>query len=112
MQPTKLFSKGVVTGYRRGQRNQDPSISLVKIEGVSSKAETEFYHGKRVAYIYRAQKTRKNKITKRETKLRVIWGKVRRAHGSSGLVRASFRTNLPPKAIGATVRVMLYPSRV
>lgn len=34
MQPTKLFSKGIVTGYRRGQRNQDPSNSLVKIEGM------------------------------------------------------------------------------
>ncbi|KAL5250285.1 hypothetical protein ACHWQZ_G016132 [Mnemiopsis leidyi] len=112
MQPTKLFAKGIVTGYRRGLRNQDSSISLLKIEGVDAKADTEFYHGKRVAYIYRGQKSRKNKITKRETKLRVIWGKIRRAHGSSGLVRASFRTNLPPKAIGATVRVMLYPSRV
>ena len=33
MQPVKLFSKGIVTGYRRGQRNQSPNHSLVKIEG-------------------------------------------------------------------------------
>ena len=85
--------------------------NVLTISGVESKKDVDFYLGKRVAYVYRAQKKRKNRITKRETKLRVIWGKVRRAHGSSGAVRCSFRTNLPPKAIGATVRVMMYPSR-
>jgi large subunit ribosomal protein L35Ae len=68
--------------------------------------EVDFYLGKRIAYIYRAH------AEKQGTKLRVMWGKVMRAHGSAGAVRAKFRKNLPPKSLGATVRVMLYPSRV
>ena len=34
MQPTKLFSKGIVTGFRRGQRNQSVNQSLIKVEGM------------------------------------------------------------------------------
>merc|ERR1711924_52015 len=80
--------------------------NLLKIQGVDDTASTDFYLGKKVLYMYRA-KTKKN-----DTFMRTIWGKVTRSHGTSGIVRAKFASNLPPTAIGAPCRVMLYPSRV
>ncbi|RKF61515.1 60S ribosomal protein L33-B [Golovinomyces cichoracearum] len=89
----------------------------------SSKVVFSFYLGKKVAFVYRAHKEI------RGTKIRVIWGKVTRTHGkiflysetkstidialgNSGIVRAQFRRNLPPKSFGASVRIMLYPSSI
>jgi large subunit ribosomal protein L35Ae len=71
-----------------------------------TKKETDFYQGKRLAYIYKA------KTEKKGSKFRCIWGKVMRPHGNVGVVKAKFRTNLPPVSLGGSVRVMLYPSNV
>lgn len=99
---------------------QHPNFALIKIQGVQTRADTETYLGKRVAYVYKA-KNLKPRTAKRSlsaglgggvTRYRVIWGRIARAHGNGGTVRARFRTNIPPKAFGSPVRVMLYPSRV
>ncbi len=68
------------------------SLSLISLFSISSRQI-----GKRVAYV---------------AGNRVLWGTVTRKHGSNGLVRAKFKNVLPPRAMGSTVRVFMYPSRI
>ncbi|RWW51953.1 hypothetical protein BHE74_00041672, partial [Ensete ventricosum] len=63
------------------------------IEGVNTKEEVAWYCGKRMAYIYKAKTKTKG------TRYRCIWGKVARPHGNSGIIRAKFNSNLPPKSM-------------
>ncbi|GAB7362091.1 hypothetical protein MBLNU230_g2124t1 [Neophaeotheca triangularis] len=102
----RLYVKGKHISYQRGKRITNPGTSLIKIEGAEDQKAAQFYCGKKIAYVYRG----KREI--RGSKIRVIWGKVTRPHGNSGVVRAQFKHNLPPKSFGAMVRVMLYPSSI
>ncbi|KAL8171599.1 hypothetical protein V2J09_023403 [Rumex salicifolius] len=89
----RLYVRGSILGYKRSKSNQYPSTSLIQIEGVNTKEEVAWYAGKKMAYIYKA-KTKKN-----GSHYRCIWGKVSRPHGNTGVVRAKFKSNLPPKSM-------------
>merc|ERR1712070_13409 len=106
----RLYVKGKIGNYTRNKNVTRHKNSLLEIDGVESKEETPFYLGKKVAYIYKAQT--KKAGPNGPTKFRCVWGKITRAHGSGGTVRASFRKPLPAKALGARCRVMLYPSGI
>lgn len=75
----RLYVRGSIMGYKRSKANQHSHTSLIKIDGVETKEECEFYLGKRIAFIYKA------KTLKKGTFYRCIWGKVcscARAHPS------------------------------
>jgi len=102
----RLYVKGSILGYKRSKANQNMNTALLSIDGVVTKKEVDFYLGKRIAFIYKARTQKKG------TLYRAMWGKVARAHGNTGVVRAKFRKNLPPHSLGGTVRVFMYPSRI
>eukprot|EP01041_Mallomonas_annulata_P005498 gene5498-11071_t len=104
-QPVRLYCKGTILGYKRGRRNTYTHTTLIKIDGCNDKSGSDFYLGKKIAYIYKA------KTEKAGSKFRVVWGKVLRGHGANGIVKAKFATNISSSAMGSGVRIMLYPSR-
>jgi len=102
----RLYVRGLILGYKRARTNQTNHTSLIKLENVADKPSTDFYLGKKLCYIYKAHTKKKGTV------FRTSWGKVTRAHGTSGVVRAKFKKNLPPSSMGGKIRCMLYPSTI
>merc|ERR1719329_983484 len=95
--PTRLYQKGVITSYKRARKDLTPRQSLVKIQGVNTQEQTNYYKGKKIAFVYKCKKEVKG------SRFRIIWGKVRRAHGQrygprslpQELASYGFRCSLP-----------------
>ena len=77
-------------------RTQYCHTALIKIQGVEDSEDVDFYLGKKIAYIFKAHTEKKG------SKYRVVWGKVCRSHGTNGVVKCKFRTNLPVRPVAAT----------
>ena len=98
----RLYQTGVFSGFRRSRLNQHPNQALVHIEGCQDVKGAQFYLGKKVVIVRKAENEKNN------SRYRALWGKVISTHGKSGVVRAKFKRNLPGEAIGEKVRVLLH----
>ena len=71
----------------RGLKKEN--TALIAIQNCKDRKASTFYHGKRVAFIYKA------KNAKTGINYKSIWGRITTSHGQSGLVRTKFVKNLP-----------------
>ena len=73
----RLYVKGIFTGFRRNKVQTLNNQAILKLEGLNSKKEAQYYLGKKVVFIYKAKEGYKT-----------IWGRIRSYHGNNGLVLA------------------------
>lgn len=83
--------KGVVTSYRRGKHKQHTNQVLLKFQEIDSRSTASALIGRGVKWT--------------SPKGKEIQGKIVGVHGNNGVVRASFRRNLPGQAIGTGVQL-------
>eukprot|EP00746_Dinoflagellata_sp_MGD_P004545 gnl/MRDRNA2_/MRDRNA2_108803_c0_seq1.p1 gnl/MRDRNA2_/MRDRNA2_108803_c0~~gnl/MRDRNA2_/MRDRNA2_108803_c0_seq1.p1 ORF type:complete len:297 (-),score=69.94 gnl/MRDRNA2_/MRDRNA2_108803_c0_seq1:21-911(-) len=102
----KLHVDGVFMGFKRSKVNQYANFALLRVNGVNTREEANWYLGKKVVFPYMAKKKLKHGSLKRR-----IWGKIVKTHGHRGVVRAKFKKNLPPSGMAKPVHIMLYPNR-
>jgi len=93
MPSDKSFQKAVFLGYRRSKTRQYENVALVLVDSIRSREATKLVVGKKACF--------ENPVSKK-----VVFGRVDRPHGNSGVVRVRFDTNLPSKFMGHEVRIL------
>jgi large subunit ribosomal protein L35Ae len=103
-QPVRLWVRAKFLGFRRSKVQQNENQAILQLQGVNDRSAAQWYFGKRVVYVFKSSSSKANRF-------KTIWGRIATTHGNNGKVLARFATNLPPRAIGSTLRVMLFPQR-
>ena len=83
--------EGVIVNFRGSRRIRSGNHIIIKVSGVDKKAKAAKLVDKPVVW-----KTKSGKE---------ITGKIAKAHGNSGAIRAIFERGLPGQAIGTKVKI-------
>lgn len=94
----KMAIPAIFVSHRRGLRAIKPQQALLKINNVVSRDQARNYIGNCVAFY----------TLGKDGSQRANYGRIVNVHGKSGIVRAKFSRNLPPKAISTLAYVKLY----
>lgn len=82
---------GIIVGYRKGSRTQNPKECLISFPGIETINEAGRLIGRKVAWPVGELKCR---------------GKIVALHGKKGITRARFRKGVPGQALGSSVEVI------
>jgi len=82
---------GLIVGYRTGPRTQRSKECILKFPSIRSLGEAAQLIGRKVAWPVGERKVR---------------GKIVALHGTSGLLKARFRSGVPGQAIGTRIEVI------
>ncbi|ABW98196.1 rpl35A (nucleomorph) [Hemiselmis andersenii] len=94
------FAKATIVGFKRGLRQQKIKDVRIKISKIKHEKESKFFLGKKVFFIPKNLNIKKRKV---------IWGKIKKLHGRSGVFIAQFKKNLPPNSISMNVNISYLP---
>ena len=84
--------EGLILNFRSGRHTQRNDEMIIKVSGIDSKAKAEKLVNKQVEWITPSGKK--------------ILGKITKAHGNKGAVKAKFEKGMPGQSISTKIKVI------